>query len=177
MDMFAHALWAGLGTAAARRRMSVARATVVTTVGLAVLPDLVQFLPLLGWIIAGDGSWTALWAFALASPGQEPALPPLVNTLSHHLYCTMHSAVVAALVTVLLWLKLRQFWFPLAGWWSHIVLDVFTHSEDYYVVPVFYPFTYQGFDGWAWNLPWMLALNYGALTLAVIALWLTRRRK
>ncbi len=177
MDMFAHALWAGLGTAAAKRRMSVTRAAVVATVALAVLPDLVQFLPLLGWIIAGDGSWSALQAFALASPGQEPALPPLVDALSHHLHCTLHSAIIAAGVTALLWWVRGGFWFPLAGWWSHIVFDVFTHSSDYYVVPVFYPFTYQGFDGWAWNQPWMLALNYGALTLAIIALWLTRRRK
>ena len=65
---------------------------------------------------------------------------------------------------------------PLAGWWSHIVIDFFTHSADYYSVPVLYPFTYWGFDGLAWNTPWFLALNYAVLSLCIAALALTRRR-
>jgi hypothetical protein len=40
-----------------------------------------------------------------------------------------------------LWAVRRTLWLPLLGWWSHIVIDVFTHSADYYAVPVLYPFT------------------------------------
>jgi hypothetical protein len=88
----------------------------------------------------------------------------------------MHSAVVAAAVSVLLWTALRRFWMPLVGWWSHIVIDVFTHSANFYPAPVLYPFTQRGFDGIAWNTtPFMLA-NYTALVLAAIALAFTRPR-
>ena len=176
MDILAHSLWAGVGLAFAARRIAIRRRTAVATVALAALPDIVQFLPLLGWMLAGDGTWAALRAFAIAVPGQEPALPPLVGLLSHHLHCTMHSAVLAAGVTLLAWLLTRSFWIPLAGWWSHIVIDFFTHSADYYAVPVLYPFTYWGFDGLAWNTPWFLALNYVVLTACVAALALTRHR-
>ena len=177
MDVLAHALWAGIGTAYASRRIRISRASAVAIVTLAVLPDVLSTIPLLGWMIAGDGTLAALRAYVLASPGQEPQMPPLVQLLSHHLHCIMHSAVVAGLVTLLLWLPKRRFWIPLAGWWSHIVIDVFTHSAAFYSVPVLYPFTERGFDGVAWNQPWFQALNYTALALSIAALLLTRRRQ
>jgi hypothetical protein len=101
-------------------------------------------------------------------------LPPLVALLSHHLHCVLHSAVVAALVTLACWACTRSLWLPLLGWWSHIVIDVFTHSKDFYPSPIFYPFTQWGFDGLAWNRPWFLIANHGAIVLVVA--WLLWRR-
>jgi hypothetical protein len=64
--------------------------------------------------------------------------------------------------------------FPLPGWWSHIVIDVFTHPATFYPAPVLYPFTYRGFDGMAWNEPRFMVLNY--LALVGCAAWVVRRR-
>jgi hypothetical protein len=86
-----------------------------------------------------------------------------------------HSALVAAAATALLRAWLRRLWLPLLGWWSHIVIDVFTHSADFYPSPVFYPITYWGFDGIAWNTPGFMALNYAALL--VVGVWLWRKRR
>jgi membrane-bound metal-dependent hydrolase YbcI (DUF457 family) len=88
----------------------------------------------------------------------------------------MHSAPIAAAATLLSWLALRRLWIPLLGWWSHIVIDVFTHSAAFYPVPVLYPFTYRGFDGLAWNTPWFLAVNYAAIAVVAAGLWFTRPR-
>jgi hypothetical protein len=63
---------------------------------------------------------------------------------------------------------------PLLGWWSHIVIDVFTHSADYYASPVLYPLTERGFDGIAWITPWFMVANY--LVLGVTGLLLFRSR-
>jgi len=175
VDIFAHTLWAGVGVAFARRRWTITRRTAVATVGLAALPDVMHLLPILGWWIFGDGSAATLQAYVVAVPGNEPALPPLVNLLSHHLHCIMHSAIVAGAITAMLWAALRSLWIPLLGWWSHIVIDVFTHSASFYPVPVLYPFTQRGFDGLAWNTPWFLVLNYVFLVSAI--LWLVRTRK
>lgn len=174
MDILAHALWAGAGITLARQRWPIPRRTAALTVGLAALPDLMHLLPLAAWWAFGDGSADVLRAYAIAVPNQEPVLPPLVDLLSHHLHCIMHSALVAGAVTLLLWTLLGSLWIPLFGWWSHIVIDVFTHSADFYPAPVLYPITERGFDGIAWNRPWMLALNY--LALAAVWLWLFRRR-
>ena len=177
VDSLAHTLWAGAGIALARRHWRIATRTAAATMVLAALPDVVQLLPILGWWAFGDGSLAALRAYAMALPGQEPLLPPLVADLSHHLHCITHSALVAGAVTLLLWATRRSLWIPLFGWWSHIVSDVFTHSKSFYPSPVLYPVTQQGFDGIAWNTPWFAVLNYGALTASVLWLIFGQRRK
>jgi hypothetical protein len=103
-------------------------------------------------------------------------MPPLVEMLVHHLHCILHSAILAATITVLIWELYGAFWLPLLGWWSHIVIDVFTHSVDFYPSPVFYPLTQNGFDGIAWNTPWFMVLTYSALILTSIWLPLNARQ-
>lgn len=174
MDILAHALWAGAGTGLAARRRPLKKRTVMLTVALAAVPDIFHLLPIIGWWLFGDGTFATLRAYAMAVPGQEPPLPPDVQLLSHHLHCVAHSAIVAGGATLLMWLALRSLWVPLLGWWSHILIDVFTHSAEYYPVPVLYPITYRGFDGLAWNTPWFLFANYAALVL--VGLWLLLSR-
>ena len=175
MDILAHALWASTGVALARRRIPISRAAAVLTITLAALPDILHLLPIFGWWIFSDGTLATLRAYALAVPGQEPFLPPLVELLSHHLHCIMHSAVVAGVVTIVVWAWRRSLCIALLGWWSHIVIDVFTHSAQYYPVAVLYPFSEQAFDGIAWNTPWFMWLNYIALCIAGIWLLITRK--
>ena len=176
MDIVAHTLWAGAGIAVLRRSRPVPLRTMAATMGMAALPDVAQLLPILFWWWFAEGSWAMVLAYVTAAPGHEPALPPAVQLLSHHLHCVMHSALVAGAVTLLLWIVRGSLWIPLLGWWSHIVIDVFTHSAAYYPAPVFYPITERGFDGIAWNTPWALALNYVALGAVGIWLVLARRR-
>lgn len=172
MDIVAHSLWVGLGTVAAARRWPVSATQARAAVVLAALPDIGHLIPIVLWGLVGDGTWATLRGYAFATPGAEPWLPPGVQAWSHTLHCVMHSAIVAAVITAIAWFRWRWFLVPLAGWWSHIVIDVFTHSSEYYPSPVLYPITNRGFDGIAWPTPWFIALNYAAL--AVAALWLLR---
>ena len=48
-----------------------------------------------------------------------------------------------------LWVGVGAGLVPLLGWWSHIVIDVFTQSADFYPSSVLYPITQRGFDGLA----------------------------
>ena len=177
MDILAHGLWAGVALGLTQQRWRLTRRTIAATVGLAVLPDLVHLLPILAWALFGGGSFAAVRAYALALPGNEPVFPPLIGLLSNHLHCVMHSAVVAGALTLLLWAVMGSFWIPLLGWWSHIIIDVFTHSSDFYPSPVFYPFTQWGFDGLAWNTPWFMVLNYALLATALVYMVYARRRQ
>ena len=176
MDILAHALWAGAGAGLARRHGRVPKNAIVTIVVLAVLPDLLQYVPGIIGILAGATTPGALLAYARAAPDEPTLLPPAIALFTHHLHCLMHSIVVAAGVTVVAWLLFRQRAVVLAGWWSHILIDVFSHSAEYYAVPVFYPFTYRGFDGLAWNTPVFFAVNYTLLALVFLWLWLSRQR-
>ena len=174
MDILAHTLWVGAAAALASRHRVLSRGTVVGALGLAALPDLLHLVPILVWWLAGDGSLAALRAYAVALPGKEPGMPAWVQFWSHHLHCVMHSAPVAVLVGVVLWFVRRGAVMALLGWASHIVIDVFTHSADYFPVAVFYPFSDRGFDGIAWTSPWFMALNYGSL--ATFWAWLAVSR-
>lgn len=176
MDIVAHTLWAAAGAAVLHRRQPLSRPTVIAALGLAALPDVLHLLPIAAWWLFADGSFADLLGYAVAIPGQEPGIPPLVQLWSHNLHCVMHSAPIAALVTVAVWAARRAFWIALLGWWSHIAIDVFTHSADYYAVPVLYPFTERGFDGIAWITPWFMVLNYVALSAVGAWLLMTRRR-
>jgi hypothetical protein len=177
MDILAHGLWAGIGMAWLARRRPITRRDGVAAVALAVAPDLVQLLPLL-WAAATGSGPQVLLDYVRARPGGEPAMPPGVALWAHHLHCVMHSALVAGAVTAIVWRWRGAMWWPLLGWWSHIVIDVFTHSADFYPSPVLYPITQRGFDGVAWNTPWFAAVNYTALALALLALaWSARRRR
>lgn len=175
MDIVAHTLWAAAGLTVLHRRRPLSGRSVFATLVLAALPDVLHLLPIALWWLFADGSFAALSRYAVAVPDQEPGLPAPVQFWSHNLHCVMHSAPIAALVTGAVWAARRAFWIPLLGWWSHIVIDVFTHSADYYAVPVLYPFTERGFDGIAWNTPWFMALNYVVLALAGLWLLLTRQ--
>ncbi len=175
MDIVAHTLWAGAGVALATHRWPVAPRTAFLTLLLAALPDVFHLLPIIGWWWFGDGSFATVRAYAIALPGQAPQLPPWVAQWSQHLHCVTHSALVAGAVTLLLGAIRRVLWVPLLGWWSHIVIDVFTHSADYYPSPVLYPITQRGFDGLAWNTPWFMVLNYAVLCAVGGWLWGSRR--
>ncbi len=79
MDILAHTLWAGVGVALLSRRHPVSRRTVVATLAMAAVPDILHLLPIVAWWLFGEGSFAAVRGYAIAVPGQEPALPYLVQ--------------------------------------------------------------------------------------------------
>ena len=160
----------GAGAQWLRRKQRIDNRTFWAAIALGVAPDIVQVIPVVVWASSAPGSLASLYAYIVAAPGTEPEMPPLVTFFAHHLHCIMHSAVVAGVITALAWITFRHFPVALLGWWSHIALDVPTHSSDYYAVPVLYPITYRGFSGIAWTAPWFLVLNY--LLLAAVYFWL-----
>lgn len=177
MDILAHGLWAGIGIGLAQRRWALPRRTGVLTVAMALLPDLLQLLPMAGWALFSNEGVAALRGYLQALPNASFALPPAVERLVFHLHCAAHSAVVAGTATLILWAATRSFWLPLLGWWLHIVIDVFTHSAEFYPSPVLYPITQRGLDGVAWNTPWFMVVNYVALACAGTWLaWSGRKR-
>jgi hypothetical protein len=175
MDIFAHVLWAGAGACALRPKLRFNRTTFWWMIGLAAAPDIVPMLPVAVYASDKPRSLQFVLAYIAATPGLEPAMPGWVATLTHHLHCTMHSVVVLGALTLLLWVILGRFPIVLLGWWSHVLIDIPSHSADYYAVPLFYPVSEKVFDGMSWTAPWFLAINY--IALLAVYLWLYRRRR
>ena len=176
MDIAAHALWAGAGSVLLARRRPLTIATGLALVAFALLPDLMHMLPVAAWSLF-NGLPAEFMAYARALPERVQPLPESVELWSHHFHCVFHSGVIAMALTMAVWLWTRVFWLPLAGWWSHILIDVLTHSDGFFPSPVLYPITYRGFDGVAWNTPWFVVANYSALVIVWAWLLVTRRKR
>ena len=178
MDMLSHALWADIGRRVISDNSSEKRRLIGWLVAGALLPDILHAIPVSIWALFGTGSpWDAVLAYALATPGTEPLMPAWVVETSRVVHCSLHSAVLAGLVSILIWpggnIQLR---YLLLGWWSHILIDTFTHSAAYYPVRTFYPLSEWSFDGWAWNSPAFIATNYLLLGLVYLGIGLSRQR-
>ena len=178
MDMLSHALWADIGRRTMAGSSSDKQRLIGWLVAGALLPDLIHAIPVSIWAILGSGSaWDTILAYALATPGAEPVMPTWVIDTAQAVHCSFHSAVLAGLVSLLIWpggnIKLR---YLLLGWWSHILIDTFTHSADYYPVRTFYPLSEWSFDGWAWNSPTFIATNYLLLGLVYLGIGVSRKR-
>ena len=171
MDVVAHGLWAGAAGEWIRRRTGQDGRLVGWTVAFGIAPDVVQFVPVAAWSLSLPDPAQFLSAYIFATPGNEPALPPLIHQLSHHAHCALHSIVVAGIVTALAWWLRPALLLALPGWWLHIAIDMPTHSADYYAVPFLYPFSTIAVDGVAWTSPWMLGLNYALLLLAYVRMF------
>jgi len=143
---------------------------------MAALPDLMHMLPVAAWALFNRLP-AEFMTYVRALPERVQPLPESVELWSHHLHCIFHSGVIAMAVTLVAWRWSRVLWLPLAGWWSHILIDVFTHSDDFFPSPVLYPLTYRGFDGLAWNTPWFVFANYSALAFVWVWLLATRRER
>jgi hypothetical protein len=178
MDMLSHALWADLGRRVVPENSTAQQSLLGWVLAGALIPDLAHAIPVVIWAVLGvtDGAWDVVAAYALASPGTEPAMPEWVVVTSQVLHCSFHSAVLAGLVSLLLWRGGNMKWrYLLLGWWSHILIDTFTHSANFYPMRTFYPISEWSFDGMAWNSPVFVVTNYVLLGLAYVGVFLARR--
>ena len=174
MDILAHALWTGAAGLGMRRRgITVSRRTMAAMVGVSLLPDVLPLVPVLAASVSQPEPFAFLREWVMAKPGTEPSMPPLLAALSHHLHCTMHSIVVLAAVTALAAWRWRAALLPLAALWLHVLIDIPTHSSEYYPVTILYPLSNSAFDGVAWTEPWLIAANYAVL--AAVYAWLLVR--
>lgn len=110
-------------------------------------------------------------------PGPEKIEPPQQNfnsiiQLVSFLYSMSHSVIIFSSVTIILttilFLKRKipaaaiEQILPLemGGWLLHILIDIPTHSTQFYSTPFLWPISNIKFNGISWGTPWFLVLNY-----------------
>ena len=88
----------------------------------------------------------------------------------HALYNISHSFVVCACGLLLLfWLKRDWFWISF-GWPLHILIDMFTHTEQFFPTPILWPISGFHIGSFSWGEPWFMAINYGMLAVLYVTL-------
>jgi hypothetical protein len=86
------------------------------------------------------------------------------------LYDITHSIVIFAVGAALLWYFARE-WFWLSwGWALHIVIDLPTHTAEFFPTPLLWPISGFTLSGISWATGWFMIANY--ISLAAVYVWL-----
>lgn len=160
MDILSHGLW----SAAVYKSLKNKTLRVKQAIFWGVFPDLfaftIPFLRLLLRLVEGD--------FELKVIAELPAAEPPFQSfwemkLAINLYNFSHSLIIFAAIFMAIWLLRKRPRWELLAWALHIVIDIPTHSYEFYPTPFLWPISAWKFDGVSWAEPWFLILNYAAL--------------
>lgn len=150
MDIFAHFLWAFALFFKSKDKWKA---------GLfGILPDVISFGPhLILSFIAGT---------AIFGRPEISSIPGSVFIL----YNLTHSLVIFALVVLVVYLLTKKIHWFMAGWGLHILIDIPTHTKEFFPTPFLYPFPQPFIDGIRWSNPVFMKINYGLLV--IVYAWL-----
>lgn len=158
MDTLAHGLWTN---AIYQRQRGQNRWWAIF---FGVAPDLFSFGP---FFVARliQGVW----------PGSRPALASIPAYVSI-IYNYTHSVVIWLIVfgLAVFWLRGRVWW-PLTAWLIHILVDIGTHTYEFFPTPFLFPLSYWKVNAINWADPTFMLVNYSLLVLVYLEIY--RRRK
>ena len=163
MDIVAHALWTtAVGISIHRKR----RFSLAWLAFWGIFPDLFSFavpaVVRIGWYLTGV----------------TPHLLPDAKSPQHfqfvwQLYYASHSLITFGIVFGLIWLLKKRPALELLGWLLHILIDIPTH-QGIFALHFLWPLSPFSISGVRWENRWFLAMNYAALLLAYVGMWMKR---
>lgn len=178
MDILAHGLWAGAaGKATNLKKKRSLQLWLIAILG--VFPDFFAFAPAFVYMFA---SFIFPSIPKITHPGPTHMEPATGNTLyilnlTHNLYNLSHSLIMFFLIFGLFWLVFKKPFWELGGWLLHIVMDIPSHSYDFFPTPFLWPVSDFKVNGVHWGTPWFMILNYSSIIIVYLALyWLKKKR-
>jgi len=163
MDVLSHGLWGGIIFGRKNKRNFL----ISFLIGIA--PDVLSFGPFFLMTLLG------LRGRPHFSGG--PPDPALIPSYVSYLYNLTHSLVVFAAVFLILWAVLKRPFWLLWVWGFHILLDIFTHSFEFFPTPLFWPISDFKLDGWMWGSLWIYLTNVVLLISLYVWFFIVKRRR
>jgi hypothetical protein len=163
MDIISHGLWATVPFY--KRRSYKPRLAFL----FGVLPDIAAFAPQFLFLLVARP----------ALSGFRGHLPPdLVHPFTYMFYSFTHSLVIfGAVFLAVFFIRRGKFLWEMSGWGLHILLDIPTHNNDFFLTPFLWPISDFHINGTSWIYPKFLAANYTLLAAIYIILTLRSKRK
>jgi len=165
MDIVAHTLWTAGVALPARRRVPLSLSWAIFW---GVFPDLFSFaIPAavrIWWYVSGTTS--------SLMPGPNGPQP---FQFVWQLYYASHSLLVFAIAFGIAWLIAGRPIFAMLAWCLHILIDIPTH-QGIFALHFLWPVSSYGFSGIRWENHWFVIVNYSALSLLYLWLWIRARR-
>jgi len=176
MDILAHGLWAGAaGKAAKLKEKSRIKLGIMVIFG--IFPDFFAFAPAFIYMFA---SYLIPGVPKIEHPGPTHMEPATGNTLlilniTHNLYNISHSILIFFLVFLLALAIFRRPIWELSGWFVHIIMDIPSHSYDFFPTPFLWPVSEFKINGIHWGESWFMILNYSLIILAYLLVSFKKR--
>ena len=159
MDTLAHGLWAGFLAKGNEKSKKESWITVL----FGVLPDLLSF----GWVFVLI-FYQRIVLQKVLSFGPGAVASPAISFWTNHIYDYTHSLIIWGLVFGLVYLLTKKIYWPLYGWLLHILIDIPTHTLQFYPTPFLWPASNYRFSGISWGQGWFMALNYGSMLVVYL---------
>jgi len=156
MDIVSHGLWTHVAFRAARQT----KKAILIALLFGVAPDLVSF-----------GSDFVL---ELTGIGKLLGIPTLFNhwrngigAIPHYVYVVYdvsHSLLIFLAAFFAFWLlRKRAFFWPMASWGLHILIDIPSHSRQFFATPFLWPISDYRVNGINWGTPAFFFANWVVL--------------
>ena len=162
MDIISHGLWGSLVFG----RKNKLTFLIAFLIGIA--PDLFSFgfYTLLTWLgIEQRLDWAS-------------GVPPmsLIPAYIHLLYNITHSLIIFIIIFALVWLIARKPVWIMLAWLLHIIIDIFSHSLEFFPTPFLWPLSDYVFNGIMWGNPYIFFPNWILLLILFIHFSLSKLR-
>lgn len=176
MDVLAHTLWTNAGARAGNKLSQKKGGKFHVSVGWAaffgVFPDLfaftIPFVLAFYKVIFTGQSFSGLRDHHGLAGGFD---------IASYLYQYSHSLVVWAFVFCVVWYFSKRPRYELLGWALHILIDIPSHSINFYPTPFLFPLSDYRFPyGVSWSNQWYMIINYTALAFVWIPIALSKVR-
>lgn len=172
MDVFAHTIWANALAQKLnekRERSKKELISVAWTSFWGVFPDLfaftASFLIIILNILKGN---------SFAVEFSEHGGP---SSLAYTLYNYSHSIVIWAIVFTVVWIFFKKPKLVLLGWLLHIIIDIPSHSINFYPTPFLWPISdYKFPHGVSWANLWFMIINYTAMLVVFLYFIIKKER-
>ncbi len=174
MDIFAHGLWTGALAYVGKHKFHYLR--IGWSAFWGVFPDLFAFTIPFAWIF-----FQSIFSRSPVTPRVDTLEPgssliPTIFQATSILYSMSHSLIIFAIVFALVTIFFRRPRLEMLGWLLHILIDIPSHSYQFYPTPFLWPLSNIRFNGYAWSHPIFMVVNYAALVIVSIAIFIHRRR-
>ena len=108
-----------------------------------------------------------------SGPPPVSAIPEFVSIL----YDITHSLVIFALVFISVWIIRRKPFWPLLAWGIHILVDIPSHSDQFFPTPFLWPVSDFHLNGISWGSPVIFFPNWILIVLIYGGWFLWKRYK
>ncbi len=163
MDVISHGLWGGAAFGRKNRKKFF------LAFGFGIMPDILSFGILLALNILGLVNRPN---FPYGPPDPN-AIPVFVSTL----YSITHSLVIFALIFLLVWFARKNPLWELGAWGLHILIDIPSHSSDFFPTPFLWPISDFIINGIRWSNPAIYYPNLILLLVIYLWIWLKKHRQ